>query len=253
MLCPHGLCFPFKTTLRMTGKVCLIWVYFSEIQPVGVLAPFPVPPRVGLFHPPSLRGLLAGWSQTSVSPSLSPQELGRLPSLIWCWSNISLPVLVSQTLGKSCLRPGRPLLSKGPECGAVPPTLEPNPHGLCLPGSGSPPEGAVPPFSAGSGWGETANTRWGGPMLRGGSSHSFCCLPLASFLLHVSSLGRGRTGLVKKCSEEDEREAEVRGPGMAPGLRLLSLVDTPHPLACVLAASPRTPVRRASQNRRLQS
>lgn len=37
----------------MTGKLCLIWVHFSEIQPVGVLAPFPVPPRAGLYPPKS--------------------------------------------------------------------------------------------------------------------------------------------------------------------------------------------------------
>lgn len=83
----------------MAGKIRLILVYFSEIQPVGFLAPFSASPRVGLFQPHSLSGSLTGWSQTPASPSLSPQELAQQPSLFWGWSNISLRVDVSRLWG----------------------------------------------------------------------------------------------------------------------------------------------------------
>lgn len=76
-------------------------VYFSEIQPVGFLAPFSSVPKGDLFQPHSLSGSLTGWSQTPCLTLSEPQELAQQPSLFWGWSNIkSLQWAMSVDFGR---------------------------------------------------------------------------------------------------------------------------------------------------------
>lgn len=188
----------------MAGKTCLIRGHFFGNSTCWGSFPFPSAPKSGLIPPPphSLSGSLPGWSQTPVSPSLSPQELGQLPSLSWCWNNIGLRVLMSQTLGKSCLKPGRLLFSKGPEGrGYASPNRLEFPKGLYLSVSGGPPPGMglhlLPQLTVGEeGWSmadrESKMGRWLG-VLPFFLLFSSIALSPVLFLL-VSSLGLRKEG-----------------------------------------------------------
>lgn len=196
----------------MAGKICLIRAHFFGNSTCWSSCPFPSAPKSGLIPPSphSLSGSLPGWSQTPVSPSLSPQELGQLPSLSWCWNNFGLRVSMSQTLGKSCLKPGRLLLSEGPvgRGYAAPNRLE-FPKGLYLSVSGSPPE-----------WGCTSSLSWqwvrrdgqwltaraGGEVAAGPPTLcSFPPSPSPQFSFsQLAALACGRRGSLKKYNEEDK-------------------------------------------------
>lgn len=79
----------------MAGKIRVILVHFSEIQPVGFLAPFLVPPRVGLSHPPQ-----ASWPTRRVVSDLcltlsEPPGAGAAAKSLLVWEQHRSSVLKS--------------------------------------------------------------------------------------------------------------------------------------------------------------
>lgn len=94
-----GCVFHLKPHLRCWENMPNPGVFFRN-STCWVSCPFLSAPKGRLIPAPTAFVCsLTGWSQTPVSPSLSPQELGQLPSLSWCWSNISLCVDVSRLWG----------------------------------------------------------------------------------------------------------------------------------------------------------